>query len=436
MKIDSSEAVSGTTKSGREVSDIGVHFLGGLYGGADETTIQKISNEPLQYAANALQRSFISGLYAVGINDLKVVSLPFVSSYPQSFKKPFYQGAEWSSHPFALLSRPKFSTIRFYRYISRTIAAYKPLKRQLEQSSCDILFIYSAHLPFIITGYCLKKVMPQISVCVVVPDLPEFMGYGRLLSRFLVWNESLLIKRLIRNFDSFVFLTEATGEHLGVPADRRIVIEGIYDPSDDSLAGLEPKESFEKEQGARPVFLYSGTLAARYGIVDLLEAFAQLDNADSRLWICGDGDARAEVEAMASRDPRLTYFGQVPRDQALSLQRQADVLVNPRRPQGEYTKYSFPSKTMEYLASGRPVVMHALPGVPVEYLDHLVLPGTPDADGLAAALRQIAAAPAEALKARGVKGRQFILEDKSPKAQVSRLADLWQRQAAQKSRST
>ena len=38
--------------------------------------------------------------------------------------------------------------------------------------------------------------------------------------------------------------------------------------------------------------------------------------------------------------------------------------VNPRQNNEEFTKYSFPSKTMEYLASGVPVVAYKLDGIP------------------------------------------------------------------------
>ena len=41
--------------------------------------------------------------------------------------------------------------------------------------------------------------------------------------------------------------------------------------------------------------------------------------------------------------------------------------MNPRSADAEYTKYSFPSKTIEYLATGVPVVMNRLPGIPEEY---------------------------------------------------------------------
>ena len=45
----------------------------------------------------------------------------------------------------------------------------------------------------------------------------------------------------------------------------------------------------------------------------------------------------------------------------------ADVLVNPRPNNEEYTKYSFPSKNIEYLMTGKPVVAYMLDGMPAHY---------------------------------------------------------------------
>jgi hypothetical protein len=53
--------------------------------------------------------------------------------------------------------------------------------------------------------------------------------------------------------------------------------------------------------------------------------------------------------------------------------RNADVLVNPRRNDAEYTKYSFPSKNVEYLLSGNPVVGYMLDGMGQAYRDFMYI---------------------------------------------------------------
>ena len=88
---------------------------------------------------------------------------------------------------------------------------------------------------------------------------------------------------------------------------------------------------------------------------------------DVELWICGSGDAKDIIEDEAQKDSRIKYFGLVDSQTALKMQHQATILVNPRTSDGEYTKYSFPSKNMEYMVSGTPVLTTDLPGMPKEH---------------------------------------------------------------------
>ena len=67
----------------------------------------------------------------------------------------------------------------------------------------------------------------------------------------------------------------------------------------------------------------------------------------------------------------IRYFGFVSHERALELQAKAALLINPRSPKGVFTRYSFPSKTLEYMRSGKPVVCHRLEGIPEEYDPYL-----------------------------------------------------------------
>ncbi len=75
----------------------------------------------------------------------------------------------------------------------------------------------------------------------------------------------------------------------------------------------------------------------RYGILDLLKIFSLLQLRHHQLWICGDGDGKEQVEAASCEN--IKYFGQVSHDQVLELQHLAIVLVNPRQPFDEFTKF-------------------------------------------------------------------------------------------------
>ena len=77
---------------------------------------------------------------------------------------------------------------------------------------------------------------------------------------------------------------------------------------------------------------------------------------------------KKEVTSEMKIDDRIKYLGNLPQNKCLQIQREVSCLINPR-PNSELTKYSFPSKMMEYLTSGTPVIATLLEGMPEEYRD-------------------------------------------------------------------
>lgn len=395
-------------------------FLGGVFLPSQRDAILKHSRGVVQNAADALQKAFLRG-FAVHVGDkIQLVNLPFVGSYPRMYDAMTFLACEDKLPPGIRARGEGFLNLRFIRFWSRFVSAFRGLRRASKDLKEPVVVVYSAHLPFLAAARLTRIIRRDVFLCAILPDLPEFMGVGGHLYTIYKMVESFLFRKIVRGFDSFIYLTDAMGDRIRIPVEKSMVVEGIYDPQDDP-----PSAEAASEGDDTFTILYTGTLAARYGIIDLLQAFEDLDAPGARLWICGDGDTRPVIESMAGREPRLQYFGQVPRSRALELQRAASVLVNPRRPEGEFTKYSFPSKTMEYLASGRPVIMHGLPGIPLEYLEHLTIPATPDAAGLAQALHAVSALSQDQRATRGARARAFILASKSPEAQVARVLDHW-----------
>lgn len=104
-----------------------------------------------------------------------------------------------------------------------------------------------------------------------------------------------------------------------------------------------------------------------FGALNLVKAFHFIDNPNIRLVICGSGEAKDEIAKIAAEDSRIDFRGQVSSDIARQCILDGDILVNPRPNDSVYTKYSFPSKIIDYLATGNPVVAFELDGMPKVY---------------------------------------------------------------------
>jgi glycosyltransferase involved in cell wall biosynthesis len=133
-----------------------------------------------------------------------------------------------------------------------------------------------------------------------------------------------------------------------------------------------PTEQFDYSNTRIPkTILYTGTLNGKFGIQTLLDAFALIKDEQYRLWICGAGGIEQKIVEAAQKDHRIEFKGFLPKKEISKLQTQCDVLINPRPAEGVFTKYSFPSKTMEYLLSGSKVLMYRLPGIGDEYYHYV-----------------------------------------------------------------
>lgn len=361
----------------------------------------------LDYAANNLGRAILKGFDENNVN-IDVLNIPLIGSYPLYYKKLFVKGCK----------QEHFESVPYFNlmYVKRGIIRRK-VNRRIEQW-CEttegekILFFYSyTFLPIIEQ---LKKKY-NVKVFVLAADLPEYMatdnGFVTRLNKMLGGNKSAS-GSYYDYVDGYVLLADAMRERLPVGNKPYIVVEGIYNPEDDNV-------QVEKEKSK--TILYTGDLGRRYGIVDLLEAFHDIENKDYRLWICGKGDGQEDVEKYATIDDRIKYFGVLPRKQIIEKQKKATLLVNPRKSDQEYTKYSFPSKTMEYMASGTPVLMSHLQCIPKEYDEHLYYFEDETIEGLKNALVSICSKSSAELDDKGNRASQFIFSNKMPKAQVGRI---------------
>ncbi|MDP9194191.1 MAG: glycosyltransferase [Acidobacteriota bacterium] len=168
--------------------------------------------------------------------------------------------------------------------------------------------------------------------------------------------------------------------------------------------------------------LYSGNLSEFRGVGLLLAAFAELEDPRYRLWITGRGDAEPEIRRAANDDSRITYFGLVERARLHELYAQAAVLVNPLRTHYASARYLFPSKVLEYMASGTPVISTAHADFDAGYREHLFILEDETPPALAHLIERVFAVTSAERGAFGIRAREFVLEKKNWTVQGRRLS--------------
>ncbi|HSJ30954.1 MAG TPA: glycosyltransferase [Longimicrobiales bacterium] len=284
-----------------------------------------------------------------------------------------------------------------------------------ERARSRLILLYNTTSPPAIIAV-LAGLLSRTQVVAIVADI-NVPGSG-LVSRSLLRRlEYRLQVRTLRYLDGVVVLTERMRVDFA-PRLPALLMEGAV--SDTLLQ--DPLPGRASGTGACAI-MYAGHLSALKGLPLLLEAFERLVGPGYELWLTGDGPMRPDVEAAAQRDPRIRYFGMLPYERVVTLLRRATVLVNPHSGAMASSRYLFPSKLLEFLASGRPVITTvSTPEVRQEYGAVAYLLEEESAEGLRAMIETVASLPERERQARGEAARMLLRERKTWRTQGARIA--------------
>lgn len=266
---------------------------------------------------------------------------------------------------------------------------------------CDVLNI-SLSLGAILAARMMKR-----DVIGIITDFPGLMsGNNRFAAKFN-W---LVIKMCT----AYVVLTEQMKERLS-KRKKSIVIEGFVDIN---MSRVHVERSFDDK---KIICIYAGLLHRKYGVEALVQAILKTNINNVELHLYGTGDYVETIEKI--NDPRIVYFGIRPNDEVVEAELNATLLINPRPTNQEFAKYSFPSKNMEYMVSGTPVLTTRLPGMPDDHKKYVFFIETESAEGIKEALEQILSHGKEYLYKFGAAAREFILLEKNNKIQSKKILD-------------
>jgi glycosyltransferase involved in cell wall biosynthesis len=229
----------------------------------------------------------------------------------------------------------------------------------------------------------------------------------------LLWTARALERRALRQAAAVITvctsLTDLVRER--APAARVFQIEDppLVDgtaPDEAEVAALRAALSLD----ARKVVLYSGNFEPYQGVPLLLQAAAQVGEAQF-LFMGGEpgqvAEARRQAAALGCAD-RCAFAGRRPPEELPRFLALADLLASPRC-RGVNT----PFKIYTYLASGRPLVATRIATHTQLLDDSTAFLVEPSAEALAAGIRAALADPAEARR-RAERGRALIERDYSP----------------------
>lgn len=313
-------------------------------------------NGPGAVSGSLFQQELIEGLEKQG------VSVDLVSDYPYSDNKNYSQRTEShsaNSDDFVIKKRKG----KCYQYFLKGLYIKRAAKEKLQLSQYDFAVAYLVHTPYLQgLNEVYKAGIPTVLIC---PDLPDMMDMSlkeKHLKRYLKKIDYVIQHKLLKRVNAYVLFTEYMKERLPVADKPYIVIEGVA-----SFIGLST-DKVEKKNAV----MHAGTLHKNIGIEQLLESFRYVKDPLLELWIFGTGELTSTICEAANNDNRIKYFGFVDRQKLFEYEKSAKALINVRDPKSSFTRYSFPSKTFEYMYSGTPLITTWLEGMPNEYRDYII----------------------------------------------------------------
>lgn len=267
----------------------------------------------------------------------------------------------------------------------------------------------------------LGKIFIKFKAISLVSDLPidnvmNDKGFKKIARKF----DNMVTKRNIKKFDGLAVLNENV-IHEYAPNIKYVVIDGGYDGPVIDI--IESKKNIRDKYDNFTV-VYSGSLVKYNGIANLLDAAMLVKNPCFKLHIYGKGELEDYVTSKALKSANIEYKGLVSSQEILKVQKKASLLVSPLIPDHQVARVAFPSKIVEYMASGTPVVSTKVNSLNNDYLKCLLIFDSIDPPIMAAKFDEIMEMDTESLLEYGRLAKQFIIKNKNWNVQSAKIQTL------------
>lgn len=289
---------------------------------------------------------------------------------------------------------------------------FQILFKRYSSKTKDIIIVdflrFSINLPIVLAAK-----LRGIKTLVIVTDLPGEGIYDETLKSKI---RDLFIFSL--SYDFYVCVTTELNSAVNKKNRPSLIIEGF--------ANVKFKELVNEVTGKynERVIVYAGGLNERYGIKMLIEGFKMIQDPRLRLWLFGFGSYTDEIKKYSETDVRVEYRGVIPNEELIHILTKATLLVNPRPSNENFTKYSFPSKNIEYMSVGTPLVTTKLPGIPKDHYPYIYFIEDETETGIYNTLKTILDKSDEELNQFGSLCKAFILNEKNNIIQSRKILEL------------
>ena len=262
-----------------------------------------------------------------------------------------------------------------------------------------VVLMYSVH-PVLSLPLFIKRKKRNLQIITICSEIPKYRPAGnkiKLPRKFEILLQTFLNKRM----DAYVLFSKPMIDVIPVKNKPYIVMEGI--------APSQCEHPFDYKDN---IVMYAGGFGKQNNIELLIDA-CEKSKYVSELWLCGSGEQINQIETRVNSSKKAKYLGNLQNIDVIRLERKAKILVNLRDPSVPVTKYAFPSKILEYLASGSVVVSTKLEGIPSEYFEYIVPIIDLSIDGITECINSVLMLSDEEYIKKCLAGQKFVFFNKN-----------------------
>ena len=220
--------------------------------------------------------------------------------------------------------------------------------------------------------------------------------------------------KMLKSIKCFAFVTKQLEAEVNVDKKDYMIMEG--------LVHISPEDGTKKE--VEDYCMYAGGLHQMYGLKDLVDAVHE-SSIPYSLHLYGNGDTIEYIQEISKIDARIQYKGVVSHDELLEIEQRAKLLVNPRPVHGKLdTRFNFPSKLMEFMQSGRPVITTRLLGIPEDYEQRMYFFEGDTKEELKKGLERVLSIDEKELAAFGNDAKKYINDNKNNVARSRQMFEM------------
>lgn len=302
-----------------------------------------------------------------------------------------------------MINYPIIKQISIYYNVKKEIKKWiKKTENKERVVICDPMLIESTHA---VLKLCKKK---KINVFAFITDIPSLTFEKNSFKNKIALKVS---DKDLKLFDAYILLTEKMNDLCNNNKKKPyIILESVVDSNVDIRTNNNKKINN---------ILYAGKLQKSFGILNLVEAAKNFENLIFDFY--GAGELQEEIIQISKKYKNINYKGMISVEEMEKKESEYSLLINPRPITNEFVKYSFPSKTVEYMLSGTPFLTTKLPGIPEEYDKYLNYIDDNSVAGIIESIKKIKEYDYEELLLKAKNAQKFVLENKNKEIQSERI---------------